>query len=416
MSQNQTSETKATNRLKNLLKDRNKLTDRRVVMKLGIGAFALLLAICIPFYVHAISHESTDDAFIEAHVTTISPRVSGHVAEVLVADNQIVEKGEVLARLDPRDFQVALDAARARLESARAAVAEAEAKASAARNTLEQKRADLESQYAGIAQAKAEVAEVKAGHDRDRTDLARMKQIADAGAVSKQEYDHARAAEEMARAKLNSSKRYVDTQSAKANQAKAGVYVAQDELNQAVAQVNARTAELHEAEADVEQARLNLSYAEIKAPCNGFITKKAVEPGAYTQVGQKLFSIVSPGVWVVANYKETQLTEMQPGQSVEVEVDTYPGVVFNGHVDSIQRGTGSRFSLLPPENATGNFIKVVQRVPVKIVIDDAAKLRKFVLAPGMSVIPSVDISSEPVAGLALNSKKKKSTVISDLGN
>ncbi len=404
MSQNQPTETENKSGRKKIFGDRRKL------IRIGGATAVILIIACIPLYLHAMSHESTDDAYVEAHVTTISPRVAGHVASVYITDNQQVKKGQVLAELDPRDFQAALDAAQARFDSAKAAVAEAEAMASAARNTLEQKKADLVSQHAGLARAKSEVAEVKAGHDRDRTDLARMKKIVAAGAVSKQEYDHARATEAMTRAKLNSSRRDLDTQSAKISQAKAGVFVAEDELNKALAQVEARTAELHGAEAEMEQARLKLSYTRVLAPCDGYITKKAIEPGAYTQVGQSLFSIVGSNIWVVANYKETQITDMRPGQQVEIEVDSYPGVTFNGHVDSIQRGTGSRFSLLPPENATGNFIKVVQRVPVKIMIDDLQKMKEYVLAPGMSVIPSVDISSEPVQTVA----EGDPTVLSDL--
>ena len=375
------------------LKTRLKLpTGRRPRIILGAGITALLLALALPFYLHAISHESTDDAFVEAHVVSMSPRVAGHVARVLVEDNQLVREGDLLAELDSRDFQVALEAARARLRSAQAAVTEAEAQVSAAQNVLAQKEAGLSSQHAGLAQVQAEVAEVRAGYERDENDLDRMQKIVEAGAVSRQEFDHVKAQEAMTRAKLNSAKRQVDTHSAGIRQARATVAAAQDELRQAYAQVDIRTAELHEAEAEVEQAELNLSYTRITAPCAGHVTKKAVEPGTYVQVGQKLFSIVSPDVWVVANFKETQLAGIASGQPVDIEVDAYPDVTFHGHVDSIQRGTGSRFTLLPPENATGNFIKVVQRIPVKIVLDPSEAENDHVLAPGMSVIPSVDIS------------------------
>lgn len=389
MSQNQTTSSDKKEKLKGMF------GNRRTMLLSGVVALVLLLAAGIPLYIHAISYESTDDAFIEAHVTSISPRLAGHVAGVYVNDNQQVKEGQLLAELDSRDYQVALDVALAQLEQTKAAVVEAQSQVAAAQNILQQKQADLTSQHAGLAQVEAEVAEVKAGHDRDRSDLARIKRIAKAGAVSRQEYDHARATEAITRAKLNSAKRLVDTHSAKIRQAVAAGHAAEDELRQAQAQVDARVAEQHKAEAEVERARLNLSYTRIKAPCDGFITKKSVEKGAYLQVGQKLFSIVSRDNWVVANFKETQVTDMRPGQPVEVEVDTYPDVVFKGHVDSIQRGTGSRFSLLPPENATGNFIKVVQRIPVKIVLDDPGQLKRYALAPGMSVIPNVDISNVP---------------------
>jgi membrane fusion protein (multidrug efflux system) len=367
--------------------------NRRATMLFGVVGCALMLAVGYPLYLHAVSHESTDDAFVEAHVVSMSPRVAGHVARVLVEDNQAVKAGQVLAELDSRDFEVALQIAQARLQSAQAAVVEVEAVASAAQNMLAQKEAELTSRYAGLAQVRAEVAEVKAGHDRDEDDLGRIKRIVEAGAVSRQEFDHARAQEAMARAKLNSAKRAVDTHSANILQAQAAVKSAEDELHQAYAQADMRTADLHEAEAEVEQAELNLSYTRIIAPSDGHITKKSVEPGMYVQVGQKLFSVVSTDVWVVANFKETQISDMHPGQPVDIEVDTYPGVTFTGRVDSIQRGTGSRFTLLPPENATGNFIKVVQRVPVKIVLEGHTAGGDYLLAPGMSVVPSVDVSA-----------------------
>lgn len=383
------------------------LRSRKAMTLMAVAGTLLMMAGAIPFYLHAVSHESTDDAFLEAHVISISPRVAGHVAKVLVDDNQQVEKGELLAELDSRDYVVALQMAEARLQSARAEVTEAQAQASAATNILVQKEAELFSKHAGLAQVKAEMAEIRAGHDRDQQDLGRMKRIVQAGAVSRQEYDHAKTQEAMARAKLDSAKRLIDTHSAKIMQARAAIDTARDQLQEARAKVDAKTAELNEAEAAVERARLNLSYTRVIAPCNGHVAKKAVEEGAYVQVGQKLFSIVEPGIWVVANFKETQISRMQPGQPVEIEVDSYPDRIFRGHVDSIQRGTGSRFSLLPPENASGNFIKVVQRVPVKIVLDDPDIAKKYVMAPGMSVIPSVDISVTPEAS---ESMKKTAAV------
>ena len=169
-------------------------------------------------------------------------------------------------------------------------------------------------------------------------------------------------------------------------------------------------ADVENARAQLEQKRLNLSYAQIHAPADGFVTKRSVEPGAFVQVGQTLLAIVTPDVWVTANFKETQLTHIRPGQSVLIKVDAYPGVVLHGHVDSIQRGTGSRFSLLPPENATGNFIKVVQRVPVKIVLDRPEEMAGYLLAPGMSVVPQVNVktavSDEPADNTVQNAEKR----------
>lgn len=363
----------------------------------SMGVIAVVLAasafIGMPYYLEALSHESTDDAFVESHVLSISPRVAGHVARVLVEDNQWVEKDQLLAEIDPSDFQVALEAAKARLESAKAAVKEAAANTSAAANVLAQRRAELQMQQATLEQVRAEVAEVDAEHQRDMSDLERLQKMIAAKAISRQEFDHAKTNEAMTRAKYDSALREVDTHSVRILQAKAALATAEDEYRGIQAQAAIRAAELSEAEANVKQAELNLSYTKITAPCAGHVTKKVVEPRTYVLVGENLLSVVSPEVWVVANFKETQIANMRAGQPVDIEVDSYPDTTFHGHVDSIQRGTGSRFSLLPPENATGNYIKVVQRVPVKIVLDDPTPEGGFVLAPGMSVVPMVDISA-----------------------
>lgn len=377
--------------------------------KTALISIAVLLiagALTYPFYKHAMTHESTDDAFVETHVVTISPRVSGHVANVLVSDNQQIKKGAVIAEIDSRDYQVALDIATARLESAKALLNESNALVISAQQELAQKKAELISQTAGLSKTKSEVAEAKAGYSRDESDLGRMQTIAEAGAVSVQEFDHAKAQERMSRANLNSAKYSIATQSAKVLQARAVIEAAQGKLQQAYAQIDMRKAQLREAEAAVEQAELNLSYTKVIAPCSGYITKKAIEAGNYVMAGQKILSIVSPEVWIIANFKETQIVDMRSGQDVDIEVDSYPGVSFKGHVDSIQRGTGSRFTLLPAENAVGNFIKVVQRVPVKITLDSSAFEAGYNLAPGMSVVPSVDISSD-------GSNRKLSVALSD---
>lgn len=379
-------------------KTRHKNRSLRVTILACIIILITGTALAYPFYMHAMTHESTDDAFIEAHVVSISPRVSGHISSVQVADNQKVEKGEIIARIDPRDCQVALEIAQARMESANATVKEAEALVLAAAKELAEKKAQLSSQTAGLSRVQAEINQARAEYMRDENDLNRMRKIAEAGAVSIQEFDHAKAQERMSRANLNSVKSNIHTQSAKIQEAQAAIEAAQGKLQQAYAQTEIRKARLREAEAEVKQAGLELSYTNIVAPCSGYVTKKSVEPGNYVQAGQKILSVVSKDVWVVANFKETQIMSMRVGQHVEVEVDSYPEAIFNGHVESIQRGTGSRFTLLPPENAAGNFIKVVQRVPVKIELDDTEKMVAYRLSPGMSVIPSVDISAGAAAG------------------
>ncbi|WP_321404930.1 HlyD family secretion protein [Maridesulfovibrio sp.] len=372
---------------------KNKLPAKKIKITI-LACISLLIlgtVLAYPFYVHAINHESTDDAFIEAHVVSISPRVPGHVSKVFIADNQRVEKGQMLAEIDRRNYQVALEIAEARMASANATVKEAEALVVAARKELAQKQAELSSQTAGLSRVKAQVSEAEAGHFRDANDLSRIRRIAEAGAVSIQEFDHAKAQEKMSQANLRSAKSNIHTQNAKILEARAGIEAAASKLHQAFAQTEMRKAKLREAEAQVRQARLDLSYTRIKAPCSGYVTKKTVESGNYVMAGQKLLNIVSPEVWIVANFKETQIHAMREGQHVDIDIDSFPGIEFSGKVDSIQRGTGSRFTLLPPENAAGNFIKVVQRVPVKIVFDNSEQ--NYRISPGMSVIPSVDISS-----------------------
>ncbi|MGA2093989.1 MAG: HlyD family secretion protein [Sedimentisphaerales bacterium] len=303
----------------------------------SIGIIAgIAVLICVGIYVvRAMSRESTDDAFITGHVVTISARVSGYVDKVLVNDNQPVSQGDILVELDPRDYKVALDTAQARQSAAQAA----------------------ESQ----SRAQADTASIEAG--RSEKDYNRYKQLYDANAgVTQQQLDNTSAATRAARAQLDSA-------------------------NALVAAAKAKVAE---EKAAVEQAELNLSYTRVIAPQAGRVTGKSVEAGEHISTGQPLMSIVPREVWVVANFKETQLKYMKPGQQVTIKVDARSGKHFKGHIDSIQAGTGSIFSLLPPENATGNYIKVVQRVPVKIVFDEDPNDIK-VLSPGMSVIPEVKV-------------------------
>jgi membrane fusion protein (multidrug efflux system) len=414
-------------------------------------------------YFASRGRESTDDAFVEGHVIAISPHVSGHVAKVNATDNQWVKKGDVLVELDPRDFEAELHAARAELTAARAGgaigglgvtvatinstanlddadanvasaqamVATAQAQYSASGSLGAQARSQVASATAALGQARAAAASSEAEHRRDAEDLDRYRQLAKAGAISRQLLDHAVATEGMSASKQQEDRKKIQTQQAMVEQARAALRAAEDAVKEAQAQVTARQAQFDQArakrggaqtgpqlvqqsrrqleaahanvdraQAAIEQAELTLSYATIVAPSDGYVTQKSVEPGAYVQVGQPMLAIVPPDAWVTANFKETQLTRMRPGQPVKIRADAYPGVVFRGHVDSIQRGAGARFSLLPPENATGNYVKVIQRVPVKILFDADDSLRDYALAPGMSVTPVVDVSKPGGASTA----------------
>ena len=268
-------------------------------------AGALILAAAAAYWHYAVAHESTDDAAIETHVIPISPKVSGQIQTVEVEDNQHVEKGAPLIEIDPRDYQVKLD------------------------------------------QARAELSAAKADAHRAAVDAERAKQLLDRDDLSRQAYDKAVADAEVLKAKALL------------------------------------------AEKKASAAELDLSYTRITAPEAGKVTKKNAEQRAYVQVGQTLLAIVTDEVWIVANFKETQLTRMHTGQEVTIKVDAFPGRELKGHIDSIQSGTGARFSLLPAENATGNFVKVVQRVPVKIVFDEP--VGDMMLVPGMSVEPTVHL-------------------------
>jgi membrane fusion protein (multidrug efflux system) len=431
---------------------------RRRILALAAAGLALAgVVVGIFYYLFAVSHESTDDAFIDGHIIAISPRVSGHVAGVHVTDNQKVEAGDLLVELDPRDFQARMDAARASLAAdeaalrsrdidvnltsitstagldeakqavtaARAMVQNARALAAAAKGQLGEARAQVDFARAALAQAQAETLAEEAKHQQTSLDLKRYQELARSNTISRQQLDQSVTAERMAAADLNAARSKVATQRSLLQRAEAALKAAEDNVRQAQAQVAARQAQLEQtnsrltsaqsapvqvaqsssqaeesradvekARAEVEQAVLNLSYTKIHAPADGYVTKKNVEPGVFVQEGQSLMAIVLPNVWVTANFKETQLTHMRPGQPATISVDTYPDEIFHGHVDSIQRGTGSRFSLLPPENATGNFVKVVQRIPVKIVFDQAEELAKYLLVPGMSAVPEVNVRTE----------------------
>lgn len=363
---------------------RGKSRKRRILLLMLTGILVGLALFGVPTYRYLMSHESTDDAFIDGRITPVSARVSGHVARVHVADNQKVTRGELLLELDPRDFQTRLDAERAMVQNAEAMV-------DAANSARQEVEAQLTYAEAALAQARAEHLAAQARYRQSAADLERYRELADSNTISPQQLDHAVTAESTAAANLDAARSKVTTQQSMVKRAEATLNSARDRIRQAQAQVVARQSQL-------EQAELTLSYTSIYAADDGYVTKKNIEPGAFVQAGRALMSIVSPQVWVTANFKETQMTHIRPGQPATIAVDTFPEATFHGHVDSIQRGTGSRFSLLPAENASGNFVKVVQRVPVKIVFDRPGELADYLLVPGMSVVPAINIRTATADG------------------
>jgi membrane fusion protein (multidrug efflux system) len=313
------------------------------------------------YWLQARHFETTDDAFIDTYTTQMAPRVSGQVTKLLFADNQHVGAGQTLLLIDPRDYQAKLDQAKAQQASAEA--------------TLTQAQAQVSVQQAAVDQANANVRVAEADLLQARQDYDRFQTIA-AGAVSRQQIEAATATFHAAQAKLDASRQSVGG--------------AQAQVHAAQSQVLAAEASVLQAQANTRTAELQLSYCSIVAPVSGIVTHRTVSAGNYVNAGQALFALVQDDRWVTANYKETQLADIRPGQDVDLVIDAAPGVTFHGKVDSFQAGTGTAFSVLPAENATGNYVKIVQRLPVKIVFDDP-RLKDFPLAPGMSVIPSVRV-------------------------
>ena len=339
--------------------------------------------------------ESTDDAQIDGYIYPVSARVSGTAIKVNFDNNVYVEKGAVLVELDPTDYQVALQRAQADL-------ADAQASAQAARTNVPITHTGTSSQLsmtqAALATAqkeeqaaRASVADAEAKYKKAASDLRRMQQLIGKDEISQQQYDAAVSAEAAAKATVDA--RHADAAAAQSRVAQAEAQVRSAQTGpQQVAVMRSRAgaagAAVQRAQAAVEQARLNLQYTTIRAPVSGIVSQRNVEVGQVIQAGQPLFGVVDlDDLWVTANFKETQLKNMHPGQQARVSVDAY-GRTYTGHVDSIGGATGARFSLLPPENATGNYVKVVQRLPVKIVFDKGQD-PQHLLRPGMSVVPTV---------------------------
>jgi membrane fusion protein, multidrug efflux system len=357
------------------------------------------------------SYESTDDAQIDGHLNAISARISGHVEKLLVDDNQYVNAGTPLVQIDPRDYQVAVDRAKAdyadALASAQAAQVNVPITSVSTGSQLSAAQADVENARAGISvarqqfdAARAQLQEAEANNVKAQNDLVRYKQLVDKEEVSQQQYDQALAAARASAAAVEATRASAAAAEQQVTQAQSKL--AQSEANlrsantapQQVAAIRSRAqsalAQVQFKKAALEQAELNLQYTSVIAPVNGVVTNRTVEVGQNVQPGQEFMRIINlDDIWVTANYKETQLRHMQVGQPVTIAVDTN-GKKYKGHVQSVAGASGSITSLLPPENATGNYVKVVQRIPVKITFDPG-ETKEHVLRPGMSVEPKVRI-------------------------
>jgi len=316
--------------------------EKRKVKKPAIITMGLIIAGLIAYFVvDTIKYQSTDDAYVETTTVSVSPKVSGQIVDVLIKDNQFVKEGDLVARIDDTDYKVKVDQVTAQYE----------------RTLLDQEN------------AKANFKAADTNIDVAKKDLERYTNLYEAGAVSKQTLDSAQAKYDAAKAQFT--------------RAEQSVFSTNDS--------KVADADLKVIKAQKEQAELNLSYTNVYAPQSGTVASRRVEKGMYVQVGTPLFTIVPEEVWVVANFKENQLRHMKPGQEVDIKVDTYPNKIFKGKIDSIQRSSGAKSSLFPPENAVGSFVKIVQRIPVKIVFTEEIDPEEFNIVPGMSVVPKVRV-------------------------
>ena len=382
----------------------------------GLILIGLVILIGIFFlWRYLTSYEATDDAQIDGHVNAVSARVSGHVLKLNVQDNQYVEKGTVLVEIDPADYEVAVAQARAEYADAQAQAAAAGINVPitdvSSSSQVSGAQAGVSSAQAGISAArqqyeaaKSQVVEADANNTKAQNDLVRYKQLIEKQEISQQQYDQAVASAQAAAATLLAARASADSYAAQIEQAQSKLVQAGAELRtadtapQTMRATRARAlsaqANAERKKAELDQAELNLLYTKVIAPVSGAVSNRTVEVGQNVQPGQEMMKVIPldyTDLWVTADFKETQLKKMKPGLSAEIAVDA-TGKTYKGHVDSIAGASGARFSLLPPENATGNYVKVVQRIPVKIVFE-ASENKGHELRPGMSVVPKVWIKS-----------------------
>jgi membrane fusion protein (multidrug efflux system) len=399
---------------------------KRRIRFIALALLVVAAIAAIPIYSYYAARESTDDAQVDGDVIPIGPRINGTILEVLVKDNEHVKEGQALVKLDPADYEVALQQAQAQLATAQATTAESGvnvpltnintlSQVNTSRTQVEEARAGVNSAQQSANQARANIVSAnatlearQADREKAQKDLARFKDLVFKDEISKQDYDAADAAArssaanvEAAKANVSAAQHTFDKAMADLGQAKARLDTAlvlerqnaaarprQQEATEA--RYKQAEAQVQQRDASLKQAQLNLNYTVLKTPVDGVVSKKSAEPGMQVAAGQQIMAIVPlKDVWVTANFKETQLKKMHVGQKVEIEVDTYGGShKYTGHIQSMAAASGGRFSLLPPENATGNYVKVVQRVPVKIVLDPGQNDDERLL-PGMSVTPVV---------------------------
>lgn len=378
--------------------------------RIGLGIAIIVLLIAGIFaYRYFTSYESTDDAQVDGHINSVSARVSGHVVKLNIRDNQYVQAGTVLVEIDPADYQVAYERAKADFQDAQAAAMAAgvtvpitsvstTSQVSTTEADVNNARAGIQVAQQQLAAAKAQLQEAEANNVKAQNDLVRYKQLVQKQEISQQQFDQATAAAQASAAGVEAARASVDAAQQQVTQAqgkliqaeasRANANTAPRQMQVTRARAASALAEAQRKKADLDQAELNLQYTKIVAPVNGVVSDRTVEVGQNVAPGQELMKVINlDDVWITANFKETQLRNMRPGQPVTIEVDAN-GRKYNGKVDSIAGASGARFSLLPPENATGNYVKVVQRIPVKIDLDPGEN-KDHQLLPGESVTPKV---------------------------
>lgn len=387
--------------------------NKKLKITIAIVVASLLIIGGGVYYFLTKGHVSTDDAFIDGHIFSVTPRVAGYVISVDVDDNQEVKEGDPLVSLDPTEYEVAVAEARANLAESKFTLtslelgvplelSQTEQKVRGAESELNTLNKNLETKNQEEDAANQDLLKAQAEHDKAMIDFRRMNELLKGQAISQSTMDEVEtrvqttlAQVNAARAKAEAVKRQKAALLSDKDRLQANIRLAstgEDQAKIRSRQVEAQQARVELAAARLHQAELNLGYTNIKSPTHGFVTRKKVEPGQMVSRGQPLMAIVPLNpklIWVTANYKETELYGVKPGQLVSIEVDTYSGVKFKGRVDSIMSGTGAAFSLFPPENATGNYVKIVQRIPVKIVFDTKEPNPFPALRIGMSVVPTI---------------------------
>lgn len=351
---------------------------KKKILLAMFSAAALLVVVGLFIYVsYGKTHISTDDAYIEGRVYTIAAKVSGTVKQVHITDNQFVKKGDLLVEIDASDYSVRVNESSSALKAEQAKVGEKRQQVEVAKRKIN------ELQYR-IGSDKANLEVQKANLDQAERDLARAEELFKEELISKERYEKAKTSRDMAVAQVRAAEEDL-------NQAQSSIDTQKALIGEIESSVITQGSVVLQKQASLRAAQLNQDYTKIFSPSDGYVTKKSVEPGNQIQAGQPLMAVVPldhDDIWIIANYKETQLERVRPGQTVRIKADTYPGKSFEGKVESIMAGTGSVFSLFPPENATGNFVKVVQRIPVKIILNKGAD-PEHVLRMGMSVRPTI---------------------------